>query len=285
MTLEEFRAGQKRRVFAVSRNYGITGVVLGTLLAVQNFLAMLESSIKSVGLGRRRMSPMTLGEFRGSHRRRLYAVARSTGLVGLVLLTLFVLSAGIAGKAAVAKESRSKPAMQQMQAQMQDMMVMMQNSAVWTAQGLFVLQGNRILHYSADMQLQHTITLPIPQASTTASAAMPMSGSMPGSMAMGTLPSMRSRVAARLLPAANGLIVIRGRQIIWLDGNYEVAGKATLPELPPLTPDELAAVCPMDPPMMPGGGMMMGATGIPGMSGMPIQGAAAAQAGHFLPQR
>lgn len=285
MTLEEFRASQKRRVYAVSRNYGVAGVVLGTLLAIQNFLAMLEHSIKALGLGRRRMDPMSLREFRGSHQRRLYAVARSTSLIGLVLLTLLALSAGMAKNGAVAKDSRSKLAQQQMQAQMQDMMVMMQNTAVWTASGLFVLQGNRILHYTADLQLRHTITLPMPQSSTMVPAAMPMRASSPIHLPMDAMSSVRSRVAARILPAADGLIVIRGRQIIWLDGNYEIAGTATLPELPPLTPDELSAVSPMDQPLMPGGGMLMGGTGIPGMSGMPIQGAAAAQSRHPLPQQ
>lgn len=286
MTLEEFRASQKRRVYAVSRNYGVAGVVLGTLLAIQNFLAMLEHSIKALGLGRRRMNPMSLREFRGSHQRRLYAVARSTSLIGLVLLTLLALSAGMAKNGAAAKESRTNLVkQQQMQAQMQDMMVMMQNTAVWTASGLFVLQGNRILHYTADLQLRHTITLPMPQSRAMVPAGMPMGASSPSHLAMDAMPSVRSRVAARILPAADGLIVIRGRQIIWLDNNYEIAGSATLPELPPLTADELSAVCPMDQLMMPSGGMLMGGIGIPGTSGMPIPSAAAAQARYSLPQQ
>jgi hypothetical protein len=280
MTLEEFRASQKRRVFAVSRNYGIAGLVLGTLLAIQGFFGMLENGIKSMGLGRRRMIPMTLGEFQGSHRRRLYAVARSTSLVGLVLLVLLAISAGMVGKKAVAQDSPAKPAMQQqMQAQMQDMMVMMQNTAVWTQQGLVVLQGNRLLNYATDLQLQQTITLPLPQLPAIAPAATP------GNMPPDARPSVRSQLAARILPTTNGLIVIRGRQVIWLDAKFRITGQAMLPELPPLTPAEVAAICPMGPPMIKGEGMLMGGASMPGMPGMPIQSAAAAKAGSTQPQR
>lgn len=293
MTVEEYRASQKRRIFAVSHSYGVAGLVLGALLAIQEFFGMLENSIKYMGLGRRRRDPMTLMEFRGSHKRRFFAVTRSVSLVGLGLVTLMAISAGMAGQQAGAKESQAKPAMQQqmqaqmqsqMQSQMQDMMVMMQNTAVWTPRGLVVLQGNRLLHYTPEMKLEHTIALPVPPSPAMVPATMPRSGNMPGAMPM-AMPPMRSRVAARILPTADGLVVIRGQQVLWLDSSFKVAGQATLPDLPPLTPAEMAAVCPMNPPMMPGGGMMMGSASMPGMPGMPIQGAAPVKAELPMPRR
>ena len=87
---------------------------------------------------------------------------------------------------------------------------------------------------------------------------------------------------ARILPAADGLIVVRGRQIVWLDHNYKVSAQATLPVLPQLTPAEMAAICPVNQSMMPGAGMFMGGAG---MTGMQMPGAAGSPAGMPMGQR
>lgn len=156
------------------------------------------------------------------------------------------------------------PAMrQQMMAMMQDMMVMMQNTAVWTPQGLVVLQGNRLLAYTPDLKLAHTVALPVPPA-----PAMPMATpATPGAMAMPTMPSLRSQVSAKLIPTDDGLLVVRGQQVLRFDRNFKLVSQVMLPDLPPLTASETAAVCPMcmQMMMMMGGGMPMG-----GAAGMPM---------------
>lgn len=127
---------------------------------------------------------------------------------------------------------------------------MMQNTAVWTPQGLIVLQGNRLLHYTPDLRLQHTVILPVPTMSATPPATSPTPHAMP---------ALRSLVPAKVIPTEAGVIVVRGQQVIRLDQNFQIVGQVQLPDLPPLTPAETAALCPMcQHMMMMGGGMPMG---------------------------
>lgn len=163
---------------------------------------------------------------------------------------------------------------------MQDMMVMMQNTAVWTPQGLIVMQGNRLLHYTPDLQLQHTIMLPLPPAPPAMAPMAPADGTAPGGMAMPMnmrMAPLRSLIPAKILPADEGLIIVRGQQVIRLDKNFQVIGQATLPDLPALTPMEISALTPMCQQMMMmmnnmtmGRGMMNGGGGM--MPGGPMPG-------------
>jgi hypothetical protein len=120
------------------------------------------------------------------------------------------------------------PAMRaQMMAAMQDLMVMMQNTAVWTADGLLVLQGNRLIQYGTDLRQRRMVTLPLPAAGATA-------------------PSLRSMVPARLIPIEfGGVVLIRGQQVLRMDRTLAVVSSATLPELPAVSASELPAVCPI----------------------------------------
>lgn len=176
---------------------------------------------------------------------------------------------------------------QMMMMHMQDMMVMMQNTAVWTPQGLVVLQGNTLLHYSPELRLQHTITLPLPPAPPAMAPMAPPDGAAPGMAMPMNMPMMevRSLIPAKILPNNEGLIIVRGKQLIRLDRNFQVIGQATLPDLPALTAAEIAALCPMCQQMMMmmngmtmgrgmmGGGMMgggmMGGGGMPGAPAQP----------------
>jgi len=190
---------------------------------------------------------MTLKEYRDSRNRRWFKFTRNLIFAVLVLGVLIAITAAMVGSQAAAEDNAPMPATD---GQMQDMMVMMQNTAVWTPQGLVVLQGNRLLHYSPALMLQHTISLPVPTALPLEPQSMPESSDAAVNMAMDEQAQMRSYVSARILPVIDGLIVIRGQQVIWLDSSFKLAGHATLPELPPLTAAELAAVWPLDQPMM-----------------------------------
>lgn len=246
MTVGEYRESQKRRVMMVSRSVSIAGVVLGTLLVVQGFLSILESSIKYVGLGRQRQDRMTLREFRGSHRRRLFAVGRSVGLAALALFTLFAVSAAFGSRNASSNERQPKPENNQ---QLPVAMMMMQNSAISTPQGLVVLQGNRLLHYSTKQQLQHAVTLPLIAVSEKGPQVMASGERVADDTRTSAILSMRSQVSAQILPTAGGFIVIRGQQIVWLDDKFNIVSTALLPELPPLTSAEIVAIHPVDSPV------------------------------------
>ncbi len=133
------------------------------------------------------------------------------------------------------------PAMRaRMMAGMQDMMVMMQNTTAWTPMGLVVLQGNRLLHYSTDLQLRHQVTLPIPQTA--------IATGTPGTTGTTTLPEaqpLRSLIPVQILPADNNsIIVVRGQQVLRYDRDFRLMAQATLPILPPLTVAEANAICP-----------------------------------------
>lgn len=247
MTVGEYRESQKRRVMMVSRSVSIAGVVLGTLLVVQGFLSILESSIKYVGLGRQRQDRMTLREFRGSHRRRLFAVGRSVGLAALALFTLFAVSAAFGSRNASSNERQAKP--EKNQQLPVAMMMMMQNSAISTPQGLVVLQGNRLLHYSTKQQLQHAVTLPLIAVSEKEPQVMASGERVADDTRTSAILSMRSQVSAQILPTAGGFIVIRGQQIVWLDDKFNIVSTALLPELPPLTSAEIVAIHPVDSPV------------------------------------
>lgn len=162
--------------------------------------------------------------------------------------------------------------MNQIISTMQDMMIMSQNTATWTPQGLVVLQGNRLLVYAPDLTLQHTVVLPAPAATATATAE---AGNTPGATttipAMAAMPAMRSMIPPKIIPTDTGLLIVRWQQIIRLDNNYEVACQSTLPDLPPLTPTDLATVCPacirmamMQMGMMAMAGMPRGASAVAG---------------------
>ena len=141
------------------------------------------------------------------------------------------------------------PAMQQSMMMMhkQDMMAMMQTTAVWTPQGLVVLQGNDLLHYSSDLQLQHTITLPDPLTIVMAPGA---GGTTVDNQAMPAMSMRHSQVPMKILPTDDGLIVVRGQQVIRLDSNFQVIAQTMLPDVLPLTAAEMVAVCPTCQPMM-----------------------------------
>jgi len=225
---------------------------------------------------------MTLMEFRRRQQRRTRVLLRYIGAAGLVLAALLAIMAVISAKGAAASDSAPTPALQQqMLAQLQDVMAMKQNTAVWTSQGLVVLQGNRLLLYSPDLVLQHMVTLPVPQAPAVVTPAIPTNATAPGDMALEALPPLRSRLVVRIVPAAGGLIVVRGLQLFSLDSNFKVVGQATLPDLPPLTLAELAAVCPQIQPMAPGDGAE---TEGAGMSGVQMMGARTAME-HHAPNR
>ncbi len=118
--------------------------------------------------------------------------------------------------------------------QVQDLMVMSQNTAVWTPQGLVVLQGNHLLVYAPDLSLKRSINLPVPPtASTLAGAA-----AMPAT-------SMANLIPPRIIPTDRGLYIIRWQQIIRLDKDFMVISQALLPSGPPLTAEALGAVCPL----------------------------------------
>jgi hypothetical protein len=116
----------------------------------------------------------------------------------------------------------------QMMQMMQDIMVMMNNTAVWTPQGLYVLQGNNLLMYTPTLTLAKTVALPTP--------AMPPAG---------TMANIRGMVPARILTTDNGIVVVRGQQILRFDANLTQLNTALLPNLAPLTATQMAAVCPM----------------------------------------
>ncbi len=123
-----------------------------------------------------------------------------------------------------------------MMAEMQEAMIMMQNTAVWTPQGLLILQGNRLLLYSPTLQPVKQVTLPLPPAPATAPAT---TGVAPAPVLM------RGRLTPRLIPIDGGVILIRGTQILRFDTNLNLLNQATLPDLPPLTPAEMTALCPL----------------------------------------
>jgi hypothetical protein len=215
---------------------------------------------------------MTFEQYKWRKSRRVIFVARNLSLAALILgVMLFAVTAAIAGKQESMSAGQAMPAMQdQMKTAMQDMMVMMQNTAAWTPHGLVVLQGNRLLQYSPDMQLRQTITLPLPDTGDIAKLTTPDAGGMQGGMVMPASPAMRSLVSARILPTDDGLVVVRGRQAIELDGDLHIVGQAMLPELPPLSSEEVSAICPLYEQlmMMMGQGMPMGSAAMPGMAKM-----------------
>jgi hypothetical protein len=130
-------------------------------------------------------------------------------------------------------------------AQMQDWinnsMVMMQNTAVWSDNNLFVLQGNRILQYGPDLNLVRQTSIPLPQQQA-------------------EMPPVRGMVPTRLIATDTGLVLIRGQQVFRMDDQLNVVAQATLPDLPPLTATETAAICPMCAQMAMMNGMMIGMT-------------------------
>jgi hypothetical protein len=194
-----------------------------------------------------------------------------------VLAALLVIMAVISAKGATASDSAPTLAMQQqLLAQAKDMMVMKQNTAVWSSQGLVVLQGNRLLHYSPNLILKHNITLRVPQAPAWLPLVKPETTNEPGDIAPDALSTLRSRLVVRIMPTAGGLIVVRGLQVISLDSNFKVVGQITLPDLPPLTPTELATACPQSLPMAPDDGIE---TEGAGMYDTPMMGARTAM-GH-----
>lgn len=186
---------------------------------------------------------MNLNEHRETKRRQLLAVARRAGIAGLVLIALIVVSARLTGRPAAAEDSLQQTDKQQ---QAQDMKVMLQNAAVWTDNGLVVLQGNRLLHYSADMQLRHTIALPLGKDNKATPKSVPQSANKSVSITPEVLPALRSNIPAQIIAADDGLIVVRGQQVIRLDSQFKVTGQAALPNLPKLTPAELAALFPIN---------------------------------------
>ncbi len=220
---------------------------------------------------------MTLERFRGTQFRRRLAITSIAGSLGLLLMASLALSASKTGRMEVAMDPLPQPGMQPpMESQMQDMMIMMQNTAVWTSKGLMVLQGNRLMHYTTDLRLQHTVALPLPPASSAMAQDMTAPGEMPEHMSPEQLPAMRSRISARILPSTDGLIIVRGQQVIMFDNDFKITREVTLPDMPPLTSEELAAVLPMNHHMLPGDGMRMGS---PGMPGMPMAGTASTPLG------
>lgn len=148
---------------------------------------------------------------------------------------------------------------QHMMSMVQGLMTMAQNTAVWTPQGLYVLQGNRVLQYDTNLALRRQAVLPLPPAAT---ATMPPAG---GTAAMPTV-DLSSLVPAKLVPTENGIIVVRGQQILRLDNMLRVVNVAALPALPPMTPQETAAVCPLCQQMAQM--MAMGMMGMPSGTGV-----------------
>lgn len=120
---------------------------------------------------------------------------------------------------------------------MQDLLIMSQNTAVWATDRLYVLQGNRVLEYSADMRLVRTSDLPVPAVATAAVE--------PATPPVATSTMLRSQVPTQLIPITNGLIVVRGRQVVRLNRTLQAVNVATLPELPQMTAQQTAAACPV----------------------------------------
>lgn len=144
----------------------------------------------------------------------------------------------------------------QMMAMTHDLLVMSQNTAAWTPQGLVVLQGNRLLAYSPDFRQVRQIALPLPTPTTTAATTTtPETGT---ARPMATMP-LRSMVTSRLIQMPNGgLLVVRGQQIIQLDPTFRPIAQVMLPDLPPISAEEMAAVCPLCSQMQMMAGMMAG---------------------------
>lgn len=118
--------------------------------------------------------------------------------------------------------------------QVQDLMVMSQNTAAWTSQGLVVLQGNRLLVYAPDLSLKRSINLPVPPTTPAlTSTTVPQ------------LTSMANLIPPRIIPTDRGLFIVRWRQIIRLDKDFQVTSQAVLPSGSPLTAENLGAVCPL----------------------------------------
>ncbi|MHB9026113.1 MAG: hypothetical protein ACYC7E_18390 [Armatimonadota bacterium] len=206
---------------------------------------------------------------------------RSVLILGAVL-GLFVLFPSIAwaqdAPAATPPNPPAAGAMSpQMHAQMmrcaQEMSVMMQNTAVWTPQGLYILQGNRLLQYGTDLRLIRQAILPAPPAATT-TAAPPAGGTTPTPSAA-SVPAFSSMVPPQILPTeGGGLVVVRGQQVLRLSQDLRVLNSATLPTLPPMTTAEMQATCPLCQCMQMMAGMMgtmgaahAGAGGTAGMDG------------------
>jgi len=146
-----------------------------------------------------------------------------------------------------------------MMQQVQEMLIMAQNTAVWTSQGLVVLQGNRLLVYDTNLNLRQTVMLP----ATTPVVVVPPAEPQP--TVVQPIP-LRSMVPPQLIPVEKGLIVVRGQQVLRFDQNFRLVNQTTLPALPPLSSADLAATCPicLQLPMMPATGMPM--PGTPGAS-------------------
>ena len=123
---------------------------------------------------------------------------------------------------------------QRMAAMMQDILVMSQNTAVDTPEGIVVLQGNRLLQLDNNtLAVKHTLTLP--------AVAMP---AMTGTTDQ-TAP-LRSMVPAKLLVQANGdVIVVRGQQVIRVAKDLTIAKASNIPNLPMLTQADLYSVSPL----------------------------------------
>lgn len=144
---------------------------------------------------------------------------------------------------------------QRMMSMMQDYLVMSQNTAISTPQGIVVLQGNRLLLYrNSDLKLMNTLQLPVPAMPAATEAA----GAMPNR-------PLRGMVSAKILMLPNDeILVIRGQQLVKVNRGLTAATQtASLPDLPPLTTAELSIVSPLAAQiaMMP---MMM--MGMPGMA-------------------
>ena len=195
---------------------------------------------------------MTLENFRTIQRKRQTLTKRNLSFAVISLAVVLALVVSYSSKPAAANEDSRRFDQQLGQGRVQDMMIMDQNTAVWTSQGLVVLQGNRLLHYSADMELQQAINLPLANIQDPQIKAMSDNSST--GVAWNEASTMRSRLAAQIIPAGDGLIVVRGQQVIWLDGKFSISGQATLPDLPMLSAAELAAICPI----AAGDGMQMG---------------------------
>lgn len=115
--------------------------------------------------------------------------------------------------------------------QVQDIMVMSQNTAAWTPQGLVVLQGNRLLVYAPDLSLKRAVNLPVPANSPA------LAGAAAGSMA--------SLIPPRIISTDRGLFIVRWQQLIRLDKDFQVVSQAMLPTGSSVTAENMGAVCPL----------------------------------------
>jgi len=167
---------------------------------------------------------------------RLFLLACALVLVTVVpILAEEAAPAEAAATTTPATPGAMTPAMRQrMAAMMQDILVMSQNTAVDTPEGIVVLQGNRLLQLDNDnLNVKRTLTLP----------AVPMPA-MTGTTDQ-TAP-LRSMVPAKLLVQTNGdVIVVRGQQVIRVAKDLTIAKASSIPNLPMLTQADLYSVSPL----------------------------------------